>query len=231
MEAVMKNKLVAGAAAAILGLYATSASAWVYDVTVWSGTPNGVQSSLVASSTVPTGTPVATFTFNDPTNGQINWINNAPQNVGPGGNLVSSFLQLADISNFASSTFANVAAFGNMSMSNAGTTLATFFELTTTYQSTTPVAGTISHDDGASVYVNGVPVSTSPGETSITTNNFVLPSGNNNLEIYYVEANGSPSVLTVTAVPEPATWAMMVLGFFGIGFMAYRRRGNQIRFA
>jgi hypothetical protein len=26
------------------------------------------------------------------------------------------------------------------------------------------------------------------------------------------------------AVPEPSTWAMMVLGFFGIGFMAYRRR-------
>jgi len=29
-----------------------------------------------------------------------------------------------------------------------------------------------------------------------------------------------------TAVPEPATWAMMVLGFMGVGFMAYRRRGQ-----
>jgi hypothetical protein len=26
------------------------------------------------------------------------------------------------------------------------------------------------------------------------------------------------------AVPEPATWAMMMLGFAGVGFMAYRRR-------
>jgi hypothetical protein len=26
------------------------------------------------------------------------------------------------------------------------------------------------------------------------------------------------------AVPEPSTWAMMILGFAGIGFMAYRRR-------
>jgi hypothetical protein len=26
------------------------------------------------------------------------------------------------------------------------------------------------------------------------------------------------------AVPEPSTWAMMLLGFAGIGFMAYRRR-------
>ena len=27
----------------------------------------------------------------------------------------------------------------------------------------------------------------------------------------------------VNAVPEPATWAMMILGFAGVGFMAYRR--------
>jgi outer membrane lipase/esterase len=30
----------------------------------------------------------------------------------------------------------------------------------------------------------------------------------------------------VTGVPEPSTWAMMVLGFAGIGFMAYRRKQN-----
>jgi hypothetical protein len=29
---------------------------------------------------------------------------------------------------------------------------------------------------------------------------------------------------TVAAVPEPSTWAMMLLGFAGIGFMAYRRK-------
>lgn len=33
--------------------------------------------------------------------------------------------------------------------------------------------------------------------------------------------------LDVSAVPEPSTWAMMILGFFGVGFMAYRRR-NQM---
>ena len=27
-----------------------------------------------------------------------------------------------------------------------------------------------------------------------------------------------------SAVPEPSTWAMMILGFAGIGFMAYRRK-------
>jgi hypothetical protein len=28
------------------------------------------------------------------------------------------------------------------------------------------------------------------------------------------------------AVPEPSTWAMLILGFAGVGFMAYRRRGQ-----
>jgi hypothetical protein len=31
---------------------------------------------------------------------------------------------------------------------------------------------------------------------------------------------------TVGAVPEPSTWAMMILGFAGVGFLAYRRRGQ-----
>jgi hypothetical protein len=35
------------------------------------------------------------------------------------------------------------------------------------------------------------------------------------------------------AVPEPATWAMLILGFAGVGFMAYRRKnqGSAFRIA
>ena len=29
------------------------------------------------------------------------------------------------------------------------------------------------------------------------------------------------------AVPEPSTWAMMLLGFAGIGFAAYRRKNKM----
>jgi hypothetical protein len=32
--------------------------------------------------------------------------------------------------------------------------------------------------------------------------------------------------VSVTAVPEPATWAMMILGFFGLGFVARRRKSK-----
>jgi hypothetical protein len=28
---------------------------------------------------------------------------------------------------------------------------------------------------------------------------------------------------TVTGVPEPSTWAMLMLGFAGLGFVGYRR--------
>ena len=45
-------------------------------------------------------------------------------------------------------------------------------------------------------------------------------------------ALGRPITGTLTiaaAVPEPSTWAMMILGFLGLGFMAYRRK-NQTAF-
>lgn len=36
---------------------------------------------------------------------------------------------------------------------------------------------------------------------------------------------------TIAAVPEPSTWAMMILGFFGVGFLAYRRKSGTLRLA
>jgi hypothetical protein len=32
--------------------------------------------------------------------------------------------------------------------------------------------------------------------------------------------------VSVSSVPEPSTWAMMILGFCGLGFMAYRRKSK-----
>ena len=36
---------------------------------------------------------------------------------------------------------------------------------------------------------------------------------------------------TITPVPEPSTWARMIVGFAGVGFLAYRRRNTQLRVA
>ena len=49
---------------------------------------------------------------------------------------------------------------------------------------------------------------------------FFYWDSNNGDNTQFVNAN-------ISAVPEPSTWAMMILGFAGVGFMAYRRR-NQV---
>jgi hypothetical protein len=36
-------------------------------------------------------------------------------------------------------------------------------------------------------------------------------------------ANGNTATV-VESVPDPSIWAMMILGFFGVAFMAYRRK-------
>jgi hypothetical protein len=45
--------------------------------------------------------------------------------------------------------------------------------------------------------------------------------------------NGDTATVDFSAaVPEPSTWAMMILGFMGVGFMAYRRKqGGSFRLA
>jgi hypothetical protein len=41
----------------------------------------------------------------------------------------------------------------------------------------------------------------------------------------------TPIQFSVSAVPEPSTWAMMILGFAGVGFMAYRRKSRPVLMA
>jgi hypothetical protein len=53
-----------------------------------------------------------------------------------------------------------------------------------------------------------------------------------NGHINFALSNQQPFTPTVTpAVPEPSTWAMMILGFAGVGFMAYRRRNQMASLA
>ncbi|MEH2608014.1 PEPxxWA-CTERM sorting domain-containing protein [Bradyrhizobium sp. AZCC 1693] len=47
------------------------------------------------------------------------------------------------------------------------------------------------------------------------------PTPNNHAAVFF---EGTVSFDAVSAVPEPSTWAMMLLGFAGIGYGAYRRK-------
>ena len=52
------------------------------------------------------------------------------------------------------------------------------------------------------------------------------------LKLYYWDSNFSDNkqfvTATISAVPEPSTWAMMILGFAGVGYLAYRRRNQAV---
>jgi hypothetical protein len=49
--------------------------------------------------------------------------------------------------------------------------------------------------------------------------------------LFGVTSNLEGTVTSFTAaVPETSTWAMMILGFCGVGFMAYRRKQNGLAF-
>lgn len=98
----------------------------------------------------------------------------------------------------------------------------------------------ITHDDGVALALNnGAVVSAlSAGPTSPTTTPFTItaPSaGTYNYALSYGECCGGPAVLNwsyltgqpVGSVPEPATWAMMLLGFAGVGMTMRSKRRRQ----
>lgn len=72
------------------------------------------------------------------------------------------------------------------------------------------------------------------GWTAFGANTF-FQTGANTLEfdlVNYAQAGGgNPAGINVqfltAAVPEPSTWAMMILGFLGVGFVAYRRKSGM----
>jgi PEP-CTERM motif len=55
---------------------------------------------------------------------------------------------------------------------------------------------------------------------------FGLNIGPSGLNVHTVASEVQLTVDGVGAVPEPSTWAMMILGFAGVGFMAYRRKSK-----
>jgi hypothetical protein len=78
--------------------------------------------------------------------------------------------------------------------------------------------------------VGGISFADNTGETFNLTS---FPNGADGITNSIVNPSGgtvpTPTALdtfTVTAVPEPSTWAMMILGFLGVGFVAYRRKSN-----
>jgi hypothetical protein len=129
----------------------------------------------------------------------------------------------------------NVNNFGSFNLANGSNTYTgDIFDLAITFTAplgTSPNPGTFVANLIGSVQGNS-------GSVTIDFNNtpqpFVFDGGSFTLTVNDVSVTlGSNSTVpvtglfTVTAVPEPSTWAMIILGFAGIGFLSYRRRNNR----
>lgn len=87
---------------------------------------------------------------------------------------------------------------------------------------------TISFNDGASRLFT-IPVTTNGGvefvgltDTTVFSSFTITDVSGKNFGIDGI----SFGINGVSAVPEPSTWAMMILGFAGIGFVVYRRKSK-----
>jgi hypothetical protein len=103
----------------------------------------------------------------------------------------------------------------------------TFYVEGRAYQGGTPY----SVDVGVGSNSFGAPVTTSWTKESI-----LFTAGASAAPISFnvaAQANSDISIgldkISISAVPEPSTWAMIILGFFGIGvIMAYRKKSDRL---
>jgi PEP-CTERM motif len=89
----------------------------------------------------------------------------------------------------------------------------------TLVSSTFPNPGYVPAAVGDSIFFTGLS-STFLGAGDLLWSNLLWSNG-------AVGANFEIAQLT-SAVPEPSTWAMVILGFAGVSFMAYRRKSKPV---
>jgi hypothetical protein len=210
------RKQIIGTAIALVS-FAGLAQANTVTGSIWENQATGASNATVAN--VPGTTPNVTFTTTSP----INFSSDAAHYT---------------IGQFIGSGSGSTVLTGSGETGN--TLFNTLFDFKGSVTVTNGQTFTVGHDDGLTLVINGITVINQPGPTSFatTTATYTGASGTFAFELVYGECCGAPAALSIslplqTAVPEPSTWAMMILGFAGVGFMAYRRRSRDgaFRFA
>jgi hypothetical protein len=215
----MFRATLAVATLATFAMFASGPSQAQVSGTIWLGdTSDNAGACTVCNAANPLQ---ATFTV--PTSGINFQINNSDVNT------VSQFLNGATLSN---------PSIGSMTMDNSHVELTGTIGLLAGMNSFV-----VGHDDGVVLTIVGFgTVVNAPGPTSFSTSPFTVnnpgAAGNFAFTLEYNECCGGPADLEFAinnvviggGVPEPSTWAMMLLGFAGLGF-AFRQSRRKASFA
>ncbi len=217
--------LAAAAVAAVLSL-AAAPDASAYGFTVQTANLNGTAFDALPSTRLQNAIS-ATFMYTGP----LNFSNTSTQNSSASGDLNSALFAVGTISNYSGGGVLNQPAnadFRTLSSFLASSGSASNYQYGTLYTIDLGVlaAGTvlsITHDDGASVFQNGVRVgNTTAGPTNAISETVRLGS-TADTNLYYARENGTPSVLNVS-VPEPMTLAVVGTGLAGLALLRRRAR-------
>lgn len=221
----MRKRILLGAAAlaVCLGTAPASASLVLLDTVSLQG--QGLGSTTTALTLQNTGTEAGGITITGQATG------NAKSGAGQGGVFTLSQAQVADASQLAIILNLNeqpqdAAATVDLISLNVFTEGGAFIKSYTTAQ--TYNVNQVANGLGGSGIVFKL-------DAMQAADLNTLLNGTAGIEKFTLNAalsnvSGGPDAFQVGAlagaVPEPATWAMMVLGFFSLGFMAYRTKGT-----
>jgi hypothetical protein len=218
---VMYIKSIALACAALGALYSTSASADIVTLT-FTGTVTGIDYAGYFGYNTNGSTFTATYVFDSNLSGS-NRITTSVYSDTNGGSAfsiptpaISATLEINGL------TFSTGGLYSSEFYSQ-NTATSGYFE---SYGSVSPTAGSrlsnyiFTADPNAPVLTS----LTTPFSYTLNTGYYnqiysLFQYGADNLNLYSYHVTNE-----VSAVPEPSTWAMLLLGFAGIGAMTYRRR-------
>ena len=220
----MRRLLVSGFSALVLALSASAASAAAVTWTTWDTTSSGTAGPIAVTFNSPAVNiyhgypsygPASTFADGVVVNNEPSSSNNILQLTG--GNSTTQTL-----------TFSQAVVnpvFAIWSLGQGGGPASFVFDQTPTFVS----GGPSNEYGGGPIMVTGNTVGGAEGNGTVEfLGTFSsLTWTNPQYEYWYGFDVGFQSV---AAVPEASTWAMLMLGFAGLGAMAYRRR-NKIALA
>ena len=203
---------------------------------------SSISEAAVITGLFNTGVDGSNVALSQPDGTSNGAIDSHYQVISPNSGQAVTYKHPAYIANSPTSSWISYSSNGEPG--NGVATFLTTFTLTGSSTAGAAISGLWAVDNIGEIFLNGhdtgiglafgYPAFQQLHAFSITNSDWFVV-GENQLTFVVTDV-GPPLALRVdgltAAVPEPSTWAMMILGFLGVGFMAYRRKEKRnFRFA